>query len=66
MAVWGTFCRSATVANCRLDITQCVDRVAENRRRPICVRVPVAATFVMMALVYVGANVEIIIHVSVH
>lgn len=47
MAVWGTFRRcSATVANRRLDIAQCVvDRVAEKRRRPIYVTVgvPVAA-----------------------
>jgi hypothetical protein len=47
MAVWGTFRRcSATVANRRLDIVQCVDdRVAEKRRRPIFVtiRVPVGS-----------------------
>ena len=48
MAVWGTFRRcSATVANHRLDIAQCVvDRVAEKRRRPIFVTVgvPVGST----------------------
>ena len=41
MAVWGTFRRcSATVANRRLDIAQCVvDRVAEKRRRAIFVTI---------------------------
>ena len=37
MTVRGTFHRPATVANLRLDITQWVDRVAENRWRPCLV-----------------------------
>ena len=59
MAVWGTFRRcSVTVANRRLEIAQWVaERVAEKRRRPICVTVGVPAS---------GGSGLLTVHVSLH